>query len=113
MFDERFFLYSEETDWEKRAHGLGWHPVVCSNIVATHVGGATSEDPSRRERLLYSAQEIYIASGTARAAGCYRLAVVAGAAVRAVVLPRPRRAGAARRLLIYLRGPCRVAAARH
>ncbi len=114
LFDERFFLYSEETDWERRAHELGWHPVVRPDVVATHVGGATSEDPSRRERLFYSAQEIYIRKWYGSSGWLlYRLAVVAGAAVRAIVLPRPRRAGAARRLLIYLRGPCRVAAARH
>lgn len=114
LFDERFFLYSEETDWEKRAHHLGWHAAVCSDVVATHIGGATSEDPSRRERLFYSAQEIYIRKWYGDGGWLlYRLAVVAGAAVRAVVLPRERRSGAARRLLIYLRGPCRVAAARN
>jgi GT2 family glycosyltransferase len=114
LFDERFFLYAEEADWERRARERGWHAIVCSDVVASHVGGGTSDDPSRRERLFYSAQEIYIRKWYgARGWLVYRLAVVAGAAVRAVVLPRGRRSGAARRLLIYLRGPCRAAAVRN
>lgn len=114
LFDERFFLYSEETDWERRAHERGWHAIVRSDVVATHVGGGTSDDSSRRERLFYAAQEVYIRKWYGAGGWLvYRLAVVVGAAVRAVLLPRPRRSGAARRLLIYLRGPCRVASARN
>lgn len=112
LFDERFFLYAEETDWERRAHERGWHSAVLADVVATHVGGATSDDPSRREHLFYAAQEIYIRKWYGQTGWLlYRLATIAGAAVRAIVLPRERRSGAARRLLIYLRGPCRVAAA--
>jgi len=114
LFDERFFLYAEETDWQRRARDLGWHAIACPELVASHIGGGTSEDPSRRERLFYAAQETYIRKWYgSRGWLFYRTAVVAGAAVRAVVLRRDRRAGAARRLLIYLRGPRRVAAARN
>jgi len=111
LFDERFFLYAEEADWQRRAHELGWHAALCPDVVATHVGGATSDDPARRERLFYAAQELYVRKWHGRRGWLlYRLAVIAGAAVRALVLPRPRRAEAGRRLLVYLRGPRRAAA---
>ena len=41
-FDERFFLYSEETDWAYRATTLGWRHAVVSTASAFHAGGATS-----------------------------------------------------------------------
>lgn len=112
LFDERFFLYAEETDWQRRAHDRGWHATLCTDVVATHEGGAASEDPVRRERLFYAAQELYIRKWHGSGGWLlYRLAVISGAAVRALVLPRPRRAEAGRRLVAYLRGPRRVAAA--
>jgi GT2 family glycosyltransferase len=112
LFDERFFLYSEETDWQRRARACAWHASLCPDVVATHVGGASSEDASRRERLFYAAQEIYIRKWYGSGGWLlYRLAIIAGASVRALVLPRPRRGAAARRLRAYMRGTCRVAAA--
>lgn len=112
LFDERFFLYAEETDWQRRALDLGWHAVLRPDVEATHVGGGTSADPVRRERLFYAAQEIYIRKWYGSTGWLlYRLAVIFGAIIRAVVLRGARRADAARRLLSYLRGPCRVAAA--
>lgn len=112
LLDERFFLYAEETDWQRRAHAGGWRVAVAGDVTATHAGGARSEDPGRRERLFYAAQEIYIRKWYGSGGWLlYRLAAISGAAVRTVVLRRARRSGAARRLLIYLRGPCRVAAA--
>jgi GT2 family glycosyltransferase len=113
LLDERFFLYAEETDWQRRALERGWHSLVCEGVTATHAAGATSSDPSRREQLFYAAQELYVRKWFgARGWQLYRLANIVGAALRALILPRPRRGGAARRLLIYLRGPCRAAATR-
>ena len=34
-FDERFFLYAEETDWQRRARDLGWRIALCPDVVAT------------------------------------------------------------------------------
>ena len=45
-FDERFFLYAEETDWAFRAHLLGWRHAVVHDARAVHAGAATSTDPS-------------------------------------------------------------------
>lgn len=38
--DERFFLFSEETDWCYRFRGAGWRVVFYPGAEAVHVGGA-------------------------------------------------------------------------
>ena len=40
-FDERFFLFSEETDWCYRLHEAGWEVVFYPGAEAVHVGGAS------------------------------------------------------------------------
>ncbi|MFT5290888.1 MAG: N-acetylglucosaminyl-diphospho-decaprenol L-rhamnosyltransferase [Planctomycetota bacterium] len=45
-FDESFFLYYEETDWCLRAQALGWWIAHLPGSVCTHIGGASSGDPT-------------------------------------------------------------------
>jgi GT2 family glycosyltransferase len=112
-FDERFFLYAEETDWQRRAHQRGWNSAVCRDAVAAHAGAGTSTDQRQRETLFHAAQETYITKWYGRSGwSSYRLAAALGAGARALVLRRERRAEAARRALLYLRGPRRCAALR-
>jgi N-acetylglucosaminyl-diphospho-decaprenol L-rhamnosyltransferase len=40
-FDERFFLFSEETDWCYRLHEGGWEVLFYPGAEAVHVGGAS------------------------------------------------------------------------
>jgi GT2 family glycosyltransferase len=111
-FDERFFLYAEETDWQRRACQRDWSSALCVEAVAEHVGAATSTDNRRQEVLHEAGQETYIRKwhGPIGWAG-YRAAAFLSAAGLAVILPsRRRRRVAARRALLYLRGPKRVAA---
>lgn len=111
-FDERFFLYGEETDWQRRARDRGWTSSLCAAAVARHVGAGTSENARRRELLFHAAQETYIRKWHGPAGWwVYRVASCAGAAARALVLTRERRRAAQRRVLLYLRGPRRCAAA--
>ncbi len=58
-FDERFFLYAEETDWAYRAHLLGWRHAAVPDVHAVHVGAATSTDDRRREAHFHASQERY------------------------------------------------------
>jgi len=37
-FDERFFLYSEEQDWQRRARRCGWHVRQLPRVVYSHEG---------------------------------------------------------------------------
>ena len=41
MFDEDFFLFSEETDWFYRFHQAGWTVWFTPDAEAVHVGGAS------------------------------------------------------------------------
>ncbi len=40
-FDERFFLYAEETDWQKRIREAGWSIRFTPRAELTHLGGAS------------------------------------------------------------------------
>jgi GT2 family glycosyltransferase len=113
-FDERFFLYAEEADWQRRAGAHGWTSAVCLTASAEHVGGGSSTSERRRERLFHAAQETYIRKWYGAGGWCiYRIAAGVGAGARALVPGRARRGEAARRMLLYLRGPRRCAAIEH
>jgi len=105
-FDERFFLYAEEADWQRRAVVRGWRSAICASAVAEHRGGGASVSERRRETLFHAAQETYIRKWYGQSGWLlYRMAAMSGAALRAVVLSGERRHAAARRLLLYARGP--------
>lgn len=42
LFDERYFLYSEELDWCQRFHALGWRVVYLPSAEVVHIEGASS-----------------------------------------------------------------------
>lgn len=109
-FDERFFLYAEETDWQRRARTLGWRAEVAGDIVAEHEGGGTSPDPLRREALFYAGGETYLRKWFGRRGwAVYRAAVLIGSLARCAVLTGERRRSAARRVRIFWVGPRRAA----
>ncbi|MEA5153901.1 glycosyltransferase [Raineyella sp.] len=110
-FDERFFLYAEETDWAYRAHLLGWHHAEVTTVTVEHLGAATSTDPSQRDAHFFASQERYLrkhfgAPGWQAA----RVGQVLGAGLRAVVLPGGRGRAAAARARTFVRGPIRAEA---
>ncbi|UKJ62249.1 glycosyltransferase [Cellulosimicrobium cellulans] len=110
--DERFFLYAEETDWAYRAVRAGWRHAVVPEARATHLGGATSSDPTRRETHFHASQERYLRKHHGRAGWAIaRAGAVLGAAVRSVALTGEGRASARRRLRLYLTGPVRAESA--
>ena len=87
-FDEQFFLYAEETDWQRRAVDRGWRVVVCDQAAATHVGAGTGGDPVTRETHFQASHERYIRKHHGTVGWwSYRTAGLAGAGVRTVVLP--------------------------
>lgn len=51
LFDEEFFLFSEETDWCKRFHAAGWQVWFDPEVAFTHVGGASHGGRLYRENL--------------------------------------------------------------
>lgn len=105
LFDEQFFLYAEEVDWQRRARDAGWR-IEVAEVDASHVGAGTGGDGRRREALFHASGEKYIRKHFgARGWRVYRRAVIAGASVRAVLLPGARGRAATERRDRYRRGP--------
>lgn len=109
--DERFFLYSEETDWAYRAHLLGWRHSVAHGIHGLHVGAGTSRDDRLREAHFHASQERYFRKHFGSVGWhATRLAVWVGAMARSVVLPGDRGRAARSRAALYRLGPVAVEA---
>ena len=111
-FDDHFFLYAEESDWQRRAADAGWRVALCPAVTATHVGAGTGGDPVTRETHFQASHERYIRKHHGPAGWwSYRLASVLGAGARAVVLPGDRGRLAAARMRLFLTGPLRAESA--
>ncbi len=60
-FDERFFVYAEETDWLVRAKRLGWTTVFTPAVEAVHEArGGTDADESGLTLLLAESEHEYV-----------------------------------------------------
>jgi GT2 family glycosyltransferase len=110
-FDEQFFLYAEETDWQRRAYDHGWRMALCTDVVATHVGAGTGGDATEREIHFHASLERYLLKHDGKWGWrVFRSGVMAGALVRALVLPGDGGRRAADRYHLYRSGPCRAEA---
>jgi GT2 family glycosyltransferase len=110
-FDERFFLYAEETDWAYRAHLLGWRHDVARGVHALHEGGATSTDGRVRDARFHASQERYLRKHFGSTGWqVARAGAWLGAVVRSALLRGARRDEARRRAALYRLGPVRVEA---
>jgi GT2 family glycosyltransferase len=107
-FDERFFLYAEETDWQRRATEAGWEVTCCPDVTATHRGAGTSDDPALREARFHCGAETYVRKwhGTVGWQS-YRAAAVVAALLRTARPAPDKRRQARTRAVVYVRGPCR------
>ncbi|MDF8266483.1 glycosyltransferase [Luteipulveratus flavus] len=109
LLDERFFLYSEETDWQRRAMSRGWRSDVVRGVSGTHLGAATSSDSVVREQHFHASLERYVRKHHGAAGWMvFRAAMVAGGAARAVAPTAGRREAARRRARLYVTGPVRA-----
>jgi len=50
-FDERYFLFSEEVDWMRRATDAGWNVLFTPTARCVHVGGAAHGGRMFRENI--------------------------------------------------------------
>lgn len=104
-FDERYFLYAEEVDWQKRARDAGWR-IEVADVDATHIGGATSGDATLRDALFFASNEIYQRKHFGAVGWqLFRAGMIVGASARVIALRGERRAQARRRLGIFVAGP--------
>ncbi len=97
-FDERFFLYAEETDWAYRAPGWGGATPRCPTARAMHVGAGHEQRLRSREAHFHGSQERYLRKhfGTLGWQSA-RVAQWAGSMARSVVLPGERGRAARKR----------------
>jgi len=59
-FDEAFFLYAEETDWQRRIRDAGWEVVFTPTAEVTHLGGASGAGSSPRiSRYFFRGLDLY------------------------------------------------------
>ena len=60
-FDPAFFLYAEESDWQKRMREDGWDIVFVPAAQVTHLGGASGAgEKARVNTLFWQGQERYV-----------------------------------------------------
>jgi N-acetylglucosaminyl-diphospho-decaprenol L-rhamnosyltransferase len=76
LFDERFFMYSEELDWCRRFRAAGWGVAYVPSAEVVHSEGASSRlDLAARDRLFQASKLQYAAKwhgrGAARALRTY------------------------------------------
>jgi GT2 family glycosyltransferase/CelD/BcsL family acetyltransferase involved in cellulose biosynthesis len=109
-FDERFFVYYEETDWLVRAGQRGWRTVFVPTVEAVHVSGSSSPDGrAQPSLLLLESQHRYADKHFGRATGAVLrgtlLGLDAARAARHAVGGNERKAGAARdRIRVHITG---------
>src|ERR671923_112826 len=92
LFDEDFFLFSEETDWCYRFRAAGWRVVFEPAAEFAHVGGASHGGRMYVENLRGQLRFLAKHRGP-EAAERARQLLLAGTRLRAVVFPRERAAG--------------------
>jgi GT2 family glycosyltransferase len=109
-FDERFFLYSEDEDWQRRALARGWHVRFCPDVVAHHASGGTETDGVRHRLRLHAAIERYVRKWYGRRGwALYRAGTLFGLTLRLVAQRGPQRRATTRLTRLYLAGPDRAA----
>lgn len=90
-FDERYFLYAEETDWQLRAIRDGWTVRVDDQVQVRHVGGASSSDAEARLRTFHTSGRAFADRWYGPVGSLiFRLGRVAGACRRWLVQPASR-----------------------
>jgi GT2 family glycosyltransferase len=101
-FDERFFMYAEETDWQRRIRDAGWEIAFTPAAEVMHLGGASgAKEKARVNRHFFDSLDRYEYKHHG-AAGLVllRLAMAFGCSLRAalwmgVAATRPARRGVA------------------
>lgn len=83
-FDEEFFMYSEETDWQKRMTNAGWRIGFTPRAEVTHLGGASGATEQIRvsEDFFRSLDRYVMIHHGALGLASFRLAMVFGCVLR-------------------------------
>ena len=109
-FDEGFFMYSEETDWQRRMHAAGWQVAFTPSAEVTHLAGASGagEKPQISRHFFHGLDRyVYKHHGLTGLVSA-RLAMILGCGLRAllwsgVAFAQPKRRAHARAKAGFLR----------
>lgn len=58
MMDERFFMYSEELDWQHRMRSAGWRVLFVPRAEVVHFGGKSSEQVKAQRDIYFHSSKI-------------------------------------------------------
>ncbi|MDR3707772.1 MAG: glycosyltransferase family 2 protein [Capsulimonadaceae bacterium] len=86
-FDPRFFMYAEETDWQRRIHDAGWTVAFTPSADVTHWGGASGLASAGKTReYFFASLDRYVRKhhGVTGLISM-RLAMIAGSLMRTIV----------------------------
>lgn len=86
-FDERFFMYGEETDWQRRIRSKGWQIAFTPAARVKHLGGASSTgDKSAFNPHFFESLDLYELKHHGRIGLIsLRAAMVCGGSMRAIL----------------------------
>lgn len=111
-FDERFFMYAEESDWQRRMRSAGWQIAFTPAAIVTHLGGASgaAEKPRINRNFFRSLDSYELKHHGILGLMSLRAAMVIGSGIRLclwsgvlLAMPARRRLAAAKlRLLSWL-----------
>ena len=59
LIDEKFFIYSDETDWQYRLWQAGWKVFYLPEVTTIHFGGGSFPAGSRRYTLVYRGRMLF------------------------------------------------------
>jgi N-acetylglucosaminyl-diphospho-decaprenol L-rhamnosyltransferase len=85
-FDERFFLFSEETDLCKRVQDAGWDALVEPRITVIHHAGKAGVQPRREAQMAYARLQYAKKHFSRPRAAAYHAALLLGHLLRFMVL---------------------------
>jgi GT2 family glycosyltransferase len=88
-FDERFFMYSEETDWQYRIRQAGWLIWFVHDAEVTHLGGAsggTESLSSRTRTAFFESLDYYVLKNHSwLGLLCFRTGMFVGSLLRVIL----------------------------
>lgn len=91
-WDERYFLYSEEVDYQRRARQAGLGVIYAADAVCTHIGGESNVNARLFALLTANKVRYYRQHHGAVATAIYRLAILSGCGLRSLLSPVQRAA---------------------
>ena len=85
LIDERYFIYSDETDWQYRLWAAGWKVYHLPGVTTMHFGGGSFPPGSKRYTLVYRGRMLFAAKHYGRPYSCLQRTLFASAALARLV----------------------------